>query len=1123
MKHLRLFLVAVATVFGLSVSAQTWTGNEVAEGTFYLYNVGAQKFLNNGDPNESWGTNAYLQAGFGLDLKFTAQGDGFTLDTNVSNGGDLHFFNSSTWTDGAATPWIFTPIAEGSTVYEISFNNQYLVANDALNDVVLGGKSSTEANNQWMLVSLDDFKAAMRAKQFSSTDPMDVSVFIQGRSFVRNDGRNNTWTTSHNGGNWTWIGEAENKYYGNEAWNQTFNVYQVINDLPAGTYEVRCSGFGTNGSTFIYGNITSKALRTDNTTTYGTDMVAMWKAIHNGEFADNSTGTFTLGEESLTVGLKRENVIDRDWCVYDEFRLQYYGLDLSEFAAALADAVSAAEDLNGQIPSVAYTTLQNVVNENNKTYTTVADYTAATNAILEAIETAKALQKEFGRYLTVKNAILGISSTIDATTSDAQANAATTAEEIGQAVNTIRQALLVYLPNATISEGSYIDLTDALIDNPTVSQNVDYWTVANVSSNGTGPTTNFGETEFYNRNFKFFQTLILNKGTYEFGVTGFHREGNHSTYFYAGNNKTLISGVSKDVVDNMAQAKEYFDSGNGKVALKFALEAESNTIEIGIDNQDTETDKWTIFRNFTLHYFGSAVDLTPYQNAWAEAVSAAQQAITDNPNVTGDELTAVNTAMADVPSATVDSYTEKTNTLVAATQALVAAAPSYNAYAAEKAIAVKIGVTGISDPTTAAAAAAGVNSLKVAEFNYVKDNYPYDYEPVIGTFGEWTGTATVNSEPAEPAYLENEHWSGSSHAYYEQAANGWRSNAWTVQYQKTAKLPAGDYMLKVAARSSENVTGYIRCSAATGDMELPHAGAFTKGIDKDGNASFEGDNFARDGVGFGWEWRFLPFSLTEETEVTMTIYGETNMQYNWMSISDGTLLSKQEISNVVELNGTDAVVVESQVATQVNTDRKLFSGLNTVIFPFETTASELGVATVLKYTGTTPEEGGTTVTLNFEEVAPVDNVITLQANVPYVVVAEADQTENLSFGTKNIAPAEDLTTEDTNRTFDFVGTYINLAKGNDIVKAGDMVAGEKEFKKAAGGNRIAAYRAYLKKVSTTDDVNVAFNFNGEIVNGIEAVEILNRMSGDIYNLNGQKVNRTQKGVYIINGKKVIVK
>ncbi|MBP5386019.1 MAG: hypothetical protein J6Y97_01400, partial [Prevotella sp.] len=287
------------------------------------------------------------------------------------------------------------------------------------------------------------------------------------------------------------------------------------------------------------------------------------------------------------------------------------------------------------------------------------------------------------------------------------------------------------------------------------------------------------------------------------------------------------------------------------------------------------------------------------------------------------------------------------------------------------------------------------------------------------------------------------------------------------------------------------------------------------------NANFGEGDFVNNGNGFGWEWRFLPFSLTEETEVTMTFYGETNKQYNWMSISDGTLLSKQEIVNVVELKSTDAAVIGATVASEVNTDRKLLKGLNTIIMPFDVTAEEIGATTVLEYKGTSVEDDVTT--LNFKEVTPVDGKITLQPNVPYAVFVDADQEEALSFGKKNIAPAEDLTTEDANGLFNFVGTFIDLVKGNDVIVNGDMVAGEKEFKKAKGGNRLAAYRAYLKKIGDAEPANLAFNFNGEIVTGIEAVEILNRMSGDIYNINGQKVSRTQKGIYIINGQKVIVK
>jgi hypothetical protein len=213
------------------------------------------------------------------------------------------------------------------------------------------------------------------------------------------------------------------------------------------------------------------------------------------------------------------------------------------------------------------------------------------------------------------------------------------------------------------------------------------------------------------------------------------------------------------------------------------------------------------------------------------------------------------------------------------------------------------------------------------------------------------------------------------------------------------------------------------------------------------------------------------------------------------------------------LLSTDTEAPEEQYAGTVTTDRILLEGLNTLVLPFETTKEEIGAATVLEYTGTTIEADG--LTLNFTEVE------SLSANVPYAVMMAADATETLSFVNKEVVPAEELIVEDEN--FSFVGTYTDIAKGNDVVKSGDYVAGAQAFKKAKGGNRIAAYRAYLKKAEGAPEAKIAFNFDGTIVDGIEAVEILNKLSGNIYNLNGQKLQKAQKGVNIINGKKVLVK
>ena len=721
MKHFRLLLTLFALTLGwTNVSAQTWMGNEVSEGTFYLYNVGAQKYLNNGDPNQGWGTNAYLQAGFGLDVTLAKISDGvYTIETGIKNNDTDHYLASTTWCDGGATNWTFRVVEGEANVYQIIYDGQYLMANEALNDVELVGDPGERASSTyWMLVSEDDFKTAMSAKAYSATDPMDVSVFIKGRSFARNDNRNNNWTLTCSGAindRYRWIEGFNNKYYGCEFWNCTFDIHQDISGLPEGIYEVKCSGFSSTGAAFVYGNDQKGALTTDNAAANGSRATAYQLIADEDAWAGQSSGTFVVTDGNLTVGLKRD--VANDWCVYDEFRLYYYGLDLTVFENMLADAVAAAQALNGTIPQAAYDALNAVVVENNNTYSTAADYNTATNNINAAISNAQALVGKYNRYKDVKAAVVEISSTINTTEADTQADAATNAEALDEAVTTLRAALLTYLPTAEASEEAPIDLTNALIDNPTVSENVDYWNVENVGRPydwSSGPTTNYGETEFYQSTFDFNQTLTLAKGTYEFGVTGFHRAGNHATYFYAGEDKVLIPGVESSVVNDMAEAKTYFDNGNGKVALKFALDNESNTLKIGIVNNDTETDRWTIFRNFTLKYYGSQVDLSSYVELLASTVTAANA-------VEGTVPSAVYQILAAVVTENNKTYTTKEAylTAIATIEEAIATAKAmqdpYNRYKIVKAAVIAISETiSTSEADAQAEAATTTEALDAA-------------------------------------------------------------------------------------------------------------------------------------------------------------------------------------------------------------------------------------------------------------------------------------------------------------------------------------------------------------------------------------------------------------------------
>ncbi len=68
---------------------------------------------------------------------------------------------------------------------------------------------------------------------------------------------------------------------------------------------------------------------------------------------------------------------------------------------------------------------------------------------------------------------------------------------------------------------------------------------------------------------------------------------------------------------------------------------------------------------------------------------------------------------------------------------------------------------------------------------------------------------------------------------------------------------------------------------------------------------------------------------------------------------------------------------------------------------------------------------------------------------------------------------------------------------------------------------INPYRGYIQVTPATSPVR-GYTVDGEET-AIEGMEIVQMENGSVYNLNGQRVENAQKGLYIVNGKKVVVK
>src|SRR5574344_277823 len=160
-------------------------------------------------------------------------------------------------------------------------------------------------------------------------------------------------------------------------------------------------------------------------------------------------------------------------------------------------------------------------------------------------------------------------------------------------------------------------------------------------------------------------------------------------------------------------------------------------------------------------------------------------------------------------------------------------------------------------------------------------------------------------------------------------------------------------------------------------------------------------------------------------------------------------------------------------------------------------------------------EDGTT--LDFTDVTST------AANTPYLIMPTSDGT---SYTVDNAVIVEEPTAGivKTIGSYTFKGTYI--AGGN--VPSGDYYIYENKFYKSDGNSSLKGFRAYFIGPSAAKEMSINVDGTPTSISEINGAEA--NAPANIYNLNGQLIRRNAtstnslaKGIYIVKGKKVIVK
>lgn len=151
------------------------------------------------------------------------------------------------------------------------------------------------------------------------------------------------------------------------------------------------------------------------------------------------------------------------------------------------------------------------------------------------------------------------------------------------------------------------------------------------------------------------------------------------------------------------------------------------------------------------------------------------------------------------------------------------------------------------------------------------------------------------------------------------------------------------------------------------------------------------------------------------------------------------------------------------------------------------------------------------------------SVNAIEANHPYVIKVSTAISEFTVDGV-DIAPADAEVVVGKGKT---KGTfYGNYVAGTAVPEENLFISGNK-FYYSTGSTTIKAFRGYFELKDVLDSYydeapsRVVFDFGD--VTGIQKISAQGQNDGIYYDLSGRRVEKPSKGVFIVNGKKVIIK
>ncbi len=557
--------------------------------------------------------------------------------------------------------------------------------------------------------------------------------------------------------------------------------------------------------------------------------------------------------------------------------------------------------------------------------------------------------------------------------------------------------------------------------------------------------------------------------------------------------------------------------------------AENENLTITAGKTAEGTANWIHFDNFRLQFCGDVAaalttlceQVTSYNGVIPTAAYSALQTNVANYNKTYSDVDELLAAIDAVQA--LYENADKLKAPYASWLDLKAKAETLQAVENDNAEANSTLASAITDQTTAvdaATTAEGITTttatLKAAMTTYVGvanpvgegDKFDCTFlmtNPDLTNFAAWTSVDNVDGwySDMEDGNKNTQKSDGvacaKGNAFFEYWSGTAKANNQFALYNKVENLPEGTYTINCYALATANGV-----EGATNSAVYFYAN------------DTQGSLVAADVL----TEQSISFVNTTTQDVKIGLKTLTGNEFRWMGIGYVELY-KVPAAAPVDLNEAEAYDYTYDGAATAKLTREIYEGFNTVMLPFSLTASEIetvfGEGTLYSFTGA---DAGKL------EFATSEN---LAANTPYLFKATAAKSLNaVEIEARTFVAATAAQVATTGTDYNFVGTYTPYAKdadANPIVAGADYVLGaDNNFHLTTVKNALKAFRAYIQANEATEEspARLAIVIDGETTS-IEAIDGRVLSNDAIYNLAGQKVKNAQKGIYIQNGKKIVVK